>query len=120
MFAATLVEDKEAWALGDAEVMLIAKGSGLYYKGGFVQLNNSGDHLADNRILGTTTSDVNFYWYEKDGDGLDFNVSVEGVSLGVKIDSSDDELGAIRMPNRYFEGTSNNERNLGSIIQWTN
>lgn len=120
MFSATLVEDKEPWTLGDAEVMLIAKGPGLYYRGGFTQLNNSGDRLTDNRILGTTTGDVNFYWYEKDGDGLELDVSVDKVSLGVKIDSSDDDLGAIRMGNGYFKGTTNNERNLGSIIQWTN
>ena len=120
MVAATLIEDKEPWTLGAAEVMLIAKGSGLYYHGGFTLLDYSGDYLIFNRILGTTTSDVNFYWYEKDGDDLEFNVSVEGVSLGVKIDSSDDFLGAIRMGNGYFAGTTDNKRDLGSIIQWTN
>lgn len=120
LVAATLVEDKEPWILGDAEVMLIAKGSGLYYHGGVVDLNNSGDHLEINRLLGTTTGDMNFYWYEKDGDNVDFNVGVEGISLGVKIDSSDDFLGAIRMGNGYFQGTTTNKRDLGSIVQWTN
>lgn len=111
--------DNEPWPKGDAEVMLVSSGTGLWYHAGFNELNNSGDQISYNRILGTTTGGVYFFWYEDDGGSLDVTVSVKGVSLGIKIDDDDDWMGGTYLSNGYFAGGTDNERDLGDLTQWT-
>ena len=119
VISVSLHDDKEPWPKGDAEVMLFSKGPNLYYDGGFRESNNTGDYNIYNRVIGTTTGNVVFYWYEDDGANLDITISYKGVSLGFKIDDDDDFMGAIELTNGYFKGGTDNSRNVGSLTQVT-
>jgi Flp pilus assembly protein TadG len=115
-----LHDDQEPWPKGDAETMLIAKGPGLWWRDEIDYLDDSKDILWPYEVLGTTGGGVRFFWYEKDGTNLDITVTVRGVSLGVKIDDSDDEIGGEFLRNRLFRGTSpDDKRYFGELTQWT-
>lgn len=114
-----LYDDKEPWTSGEPEIWAIVKGSGLWWHGEFTQVDGPGDYYNINKVFGCTGGDVTFYWYEKDGSNLDVTASYGGVSLGIKIDDSDDFLGGVLMRKSLFEGTSVNERNLGNLSQFT-
>lgn len=105
---AQLHDDQEPWFKGDVETMLIAKARGLWWYDEITYLDDSKDLLILNTVLGTTARGVYFYWFEKDGSNHDVSVSVKGVSLGVKIDDSDDLIGGTFMRHSLFVGDSGN------------
>lgn len=116
---AQLHDDQEPWFKGDAETMLIAKARGLWWYDEITYLDDSKDLLILNKVLGTTRRGVYFYWFEKDGSNHDVSVSVKGVSLGVKIDDSDDLIGGTFMKHSLFVGDSDNKRYFGELTQVT-
>ncbi|HKE16964.1 MAG TPA: DUF3103 family protein [Kofleriaceae bacterium] len=115
----TMFDTNENWALGDPEVRLIAKGTGLFWHGSFIEVNQNNHKYVFNRSLGNSSSAVIFYWYEDDGGALDFTVSYKGISLGVKIDNDDDFMGEIQLANSTFEGGSNWPSDMGDIAMTT-
>lgn len=105
-----LIDDKEPWAKGDAEIALKARSRGCsgteYIATNWENLNNSDDWWAPGgtRNLGLTTCDVVFYWWEDDGGAFDFTLSYGGFSLGVQMDDSDDLIGGKQLPHGSFQG----------------
>ncbi|MFB9993131.1 DUF3103 family protein [Deinococcus oregonensis] len=114
-----LYDDMEPWTKGKAEIWVAVKGPGIGWHGQLRMVTEPGDYLDAIQSFGCTDGDVRFYWYEKDGTNLDFNISVDGYSFGIKIDDGDDFLGSITMRKSLFEGTTVNERNLGNLKQYT-
>lgn len=103
-----LYSDKEPWVKGDAEVMLIAKsysGRSLYTHDAFVGANHDdGGYYDYNRVIGCTSRNIIFHWYEDDAGGLDFTVTYKGVSLETRIADEDDFLFQHLVLNKYVGG----------------
>jgi hypothetical protein len=66
-----IYDDHEPWYKGDPEVVLRASSNpaGLYFNGGFTNVNDTGVTYTVNRFIGCTPepSSVSFSWYEDDG-----------------------------------------------------
>jgi hypothetical protein len=116
-----LRDDHEPWIKGDPEVKLIAvsRNYDLSYHGGFLSVNDEGTWYSYHRLLGCTSTDVIYYWYEDDGGSLDLTVSYKGFSLQVKIDDSDDFMGAIQVPYGYLNSTPT-RWDLGDLVFYSN
>lgn len=118
-----LINDKEPWAKGDAEIALRAKSVGCggtaYTDYNWSSLNNDEDWWYGPRYLGSTTCDVVFYWWEDDGSNFDFTLSYKGISLNVQMDDGDDLIGGIRRLHSSFEGGSDNKSEWSDLVQWT-
>ncbi|UBV45183.1 DUF3103 domain-containing protein (plasmid) [Deinococcus taeanensis] len=114
-----LYNDMEPWTKGKAEIWVAVKGSGIGWHGQLTMITEPGDYLDAIQVFGCTDSDVRFYWYEKDGTNLDFEISVDGYGFGIKIDDSNDFLGSTTMRKALFEGTTVNKVNLGNLSQYT-
>jgi len=116
MVTVHLLDDKEPWSKGDAEIAMKAKSRGCsgveYTTTNWSGLNNSGDwwgHLGgDYRNMGLTTCDVVFYWWEDDGGSADFSLEFGGFSLGVQMDDGDDLIGGKQVPYSSFKGGDGN------------
>lgn len=119
-----LIDDKEPWPRGDAEISLKAKGDGCsfeYLDTNWEGLNNSGDTWQGPRVLGSTTCDVVFYWWEDDGGSFDFTLKWGGVDLGVHMDNGDDLIGGAEVPYAKFAGQGPpwDEREWSALYQLT-
>lgn len=123
-----LIEDKEPWAKGDAEIDLKARSrgcSGVEYKAtNWENLNNNDDWWAPGgvRNLGLTACDVVFYWWEDDGGNVDFTLGYGGFSLGVGMDDSDDLIGGKQVPYASFKGGGTDtwrKDEWPALAQWT-
>lgn len=104
-----LWDDHEPWFKGMAEIFLVAKGSGVYYKDEFPYLEMDGDQYWPDERLGCAKGDVTFYWWEDDSSAFDFALEFGGVSLGVGMSDEDDLIGGRILPHASFEGST--ERN---------
>jgi Protein of unknown function (DUF3103) len=66
-----IYNDHEPWYKGDPEIVLRASSNpaGLYFNGGFTNVNDNGVTYTVNRFIGCTPepSSVAFSWYEDDG-----------------------------------------------------
>ena len=116
-----LRDDNEPWIKGDPEIKLIAasKNDDLGYHGSFPGVNDERKWYTRNRWLGSTHSDVIYYWYEDDGGSLDLTVSYKGFSLGIKIDDDDDFMGAVQVPHGYLNSYPT-RWDLGDLIFYSN
>ena len=95
----------------DPEVMLAAmvRDGGSGRKLDYDSVNDTGKWYSANTYIGCASRDALFQWYERDGSNLDVTVSVKGVSLGVKIDNGDDDMGEALIPlsdTRYWPITT--------------
>jgi hypothetical protein len=120
-----LIDDKEPWPKGDAEISMKAKSRGCsgteYLDTNWANLNNSDDWWAPagGRNLGLTTCDVVFYWWEDDGGSANFTLSYGGFSLGVSMDDDDDLIGGKQVPYASFQGGTMREDSWTALAQWT-
>ena len=118
-----LLDDKEPWSKGDAEIALRAKSKGcsgvLYWETNWAELNNTGDEWTGVSNLGSTKCDVVFYWWEDDGSGFDFEAAYGDYQLGVKMDDDDDVIGKVQHSHGSFKGSTQNRQDWGSLRQWT-
>jgi hypothetical protein len=123
MAEVVLLDDKEPWAKGDAEIRLKAKSRGCsgvdYQDTNWSGLDNDGDEWTGTRYLGSTKCDVVFYWWEDDGNNFDFTLGYGGYSLGVQMDDSDDLIGGIQLPHSTFKGSSQRMDEWSALRQWT-
>jgi hypothetical protein len=105
-----LIDDKEPWVAGDAEISMKARSRGCsgteYIDTNWANLNNDDDYWAPGgtRNIGLTTCDVVFYWWEDDGGSFDFTLSYGGFGLGVQMDNDDDLIGGKQLPYASFQG----------------
>jgi hypothetical protein len=118
-----LLDDKEPWAKGDAEIAVRVKSRGCSGTG-FVEynwagLNNTGDEWTGVEDLGSTKCDVVFSWWEDDGSSFDFELAYGDYKLGIGMDDDDDRIGDVQIKHSLFEGSSQNRTNWGSLRQWT-
>lgn len=115
--------DNEPWTKGDAEISMTAKSRGCsgteYTDINWDYLNNDGDLWNGKRVLGSTSCDVVFYWWEDDGGASDFTLGFGGFSLGVGMDDDDDLMGGIQLAHSKFEGTSGDYSEWSSLYQVT-
>lgn len=123
-----LIEDKEPWALGDAEISMKAKSRGCsgtnYQASNWENLNNNDDWWAPGgvRNMGRTTCDVVFYWWEDDGGAWDFTLTYDGFGLGVGMDNDDDMIGGKQLPYSSFAGGGTStwrKDEWPALAQWT-
>lgn len=123
-----LIDDKEPWTSGDAEIAMKARSRGCsgveYTATNWENLNHSDDYWAPGgtRNLGLTTCDVVFYWWEDDGGAADFTLGYGGFSLGVKMDNSDDLIGGKQIPHASFQGGGTDTMRKDewpALAQWT-
>ncbi len=125
MSIVVLIDDKEPWAKGDAEISLRAKSRGCggveYFEPNWPSLNNDGEVWGPvgGRDLGQTACDVYFYWWEDDGGAFDFELGLGDFSLGVAMDDSDDLIGGKRLPYEWFEGGTDDKTAWSALQQWT-
>jgi Protein of unknown function (DUF3103) len=114
-----LYDDHEPWIKGDPEIWLIAQSlvsrPELATRQSFDGANDEDYRYVYKRYLGKTRHDVVFYWYESDGSSYDVSISVKGVTLGFKINDSDDPYGYITVPHASLAGTSSAYYNLGGL-----
>lgn len=123
-----LIDDKEPWAKGDAEIAMKARSRGCsgteYLATNWENLNNDDDWWAPGgtRNLGLTTCDVVFYWWEDDGGSFDFTLSYGGFGLGVAMDDDDDLIGGKQIPYASFKGGGTDtwrKDEWPALAQWT-
>ncbi|WP_162602284.1 DUF3103 family protein [Nocardioides daejeonensis] len=120
-----LIDDKEPWAKGDAEISMRAKSKGCsgtnYQDYNWEHLNDSGDDWAPEggRNLGTTRCDVVFYWWEDDGGSFDYTLSYGGFGLDVHMDDSDDLIGGKLIKHSSFKGGTMEADTWSALEQWT-
>lgn len=120
MVKVNLINDKEPWARGSAEISMRAKGAGLSYgDSDWASLNQSEDWWYGPRELGTTTGDVRFVWWEDDGGDFDFTLEFKGVGLSIKMCDCDDQIGNILLDNATFSGTSEKKSEWSALDMWT-
>jgi Protein of unknown function (DUF3103) len=114
-----LFNDYEPWIKGDPEIWLIAQAltsrPELGTRQSFSGANSEDYRYVYDRYLGNTRHDVVFYWYEQDGSSYDISITVRGVTLGFKIDDSDDTYGYITAPHTSLAGTSSAYYDLGGL-----
>ncbi|MGL4612117.1 MAG: DUF3103 family protein [Trueperaceae bacterium] len=117
-----LNDRKEPWVKGDPEVWLIAQNvtdkPGFRTQRSFSAVNEIGYpyNYGGDANLGVTRYNVVFYWYEKDGSSLDLTLSAKGISLGIKIDDSDDIYGSTIAEYHTFAGSTSTTYDLDSLI----
>lgn len=120
-----LIDDKEPWAKGDAEIALKARSRGCsgteYLATNWENLNHNDDWWAPGgtRNLGLTTCDVVFYWWEDDGGAVDFTLAYGGFSLGVAMDDDDDLIGGKQIPHASFSGSTMRVDEWPALAQWS-
>lgn len=123
-----LIDAKEPWAKGDAEIAMKARSKGCsgteYTATNWENLNDDDDWWAPGgtRNLGLTTCDVVFYWWEDDGGSADFTLSYGGFSLGVQMDDDDDLIGGKQVPYASFKGGGTDtwrKDEWPALAQWT-
>jgi hypothetical protein len=123
-----LIEDKEPWTAGDAEISMRAKSRGCsgvdFEDSNWTNLNNNDDWWAPGgtRNLGSTTCDVVFAWWEDDGGAFDYTLSYGSFSLGVKMDNGDDMIGKKQLLHSSFKGGGTDdwqEDEWSALHQWT-
>lgn len=133
MRAITLLDDKEPWAKGDAEIGMVAKSrncaaakkgasSGVDYSDhNWENLENDDDEdvWTGTRDLGWTKCDVVFSWWEDDGGAFDFYLEFRGFGLGIKMDDDDDLIGDKQLPYSSFKGTSFRKDEWSALIMGT-
>lgn len=119
---ATLHDDNEPWAAGDAEISLAAKsvgcGSVNYLEPNYPGLNNDGD-IAGGTQLGVTGCEVKFAWWEDDGGAWNFELMVLGTGFGIGMDNDDDMIGKVARPYSDFVGTSWDYFQWSGLSQYT-
>lgn len=111
VFVRGIYLDNDREPVGDPEVMLAAmtRDSGSARKLDYASVNDTGKWYSTNTYIGCASRDALFQWYERDGSNLDVTVSVKGVSLGLKIDNGDDDMGEALIPlsdTRYWPITT--------------
>ena len=118
-----LLDDKEPWSKGDAEIALRAKSKGCsgtaFLEPNWEELNNTGEEWTGVRGLGSTKCDVVFYWWEDDGSNFDFELAYGDYKLAVNMDDGDNLIGGIQLKHSSFEGSSQARNDWGSLRQWT-
>lgn len=123
-----LIEDKEPWTAGDAEISMKAKSRGCsgvdFMDSNWTNLNNNDDWWAPGgtRNLGTTTCDVVFAWWEDDGGAFDYTLSYGSFSLGIKMDNGDDMIGKKQLAHSSFKGGGTDDwqkDDWSALEQWT-
>lgn len=123
MVKVNLLDDKEPWTRGAAEINLRAKskcGDLAYSDYNWVSLDDNDDWWYGPRVLGTSGCDVVFYWWEDDGSGgTEVSISFKGVSLGIKLSEGDDRIGGAQIAHSWFSGGSNNKTEWSALHQWT-
>lgn len=112
MGAAAVVNSREPWTKGGAEMSFRARSRGC------VGVNHTDydvtglDYPEDYRSwsggleLGTTSCPVIFYWWEDDSDAFDFTLSYGKFSLGIKMADGDDLIGGHQHALAEFAGSS--------------
>lgn len=116
-----LWNDHEPWAKGMAEIFLAAKGPGLWYKDEFTYLEQDGDQVWPDELLGCADDDVRFYWWEDDSGSYDFGLTCcGGFSFGVQMSDEDDLIGGRQLDWATFEGTSNRTTDFTDLEMITN
>lgn len=116
--AVRVIDDMEPWTKGDAEIYLAAKAPGLLWHGRINEATDPG-HYAVSLPLGCADGEVKFYWYERDGANLDFEISVAGTGFGIKIDDDNDFMGSVVMGKWLFDGATTDFRDMGNVAQYT-
>ncbi|MFC4640121.1 DUF3103 family protein [Deinococcus hohokamensis] len=119
LHAVTIFDDMEPWTKGDAEIYVAVKGTGLLWHSRISQATDEDTYGTGNLLFGCSDSEVRFYWYEKDGSNLDFEITVGNVGFGIKIDDGNDFMGSVIVGKSYFEGSSIDYRNVGNVGQYT-
>lgn len=125
MAVVELIDDKEPWAKGAAEISMKAMSRGCsgvdYSDTNWSGLDNSGDSWGplSPRKLGSTTCDVVFSWWEDDGVEFDFTLQFNGFGLGVRMSDADDLIGGAQLSHASFSGSSMSETTWTALHQWT-
>jgi len=118
-----LLDDKEPWSKGDAEIALRAKSKGcsgvLYWETNWAGLNDTGDEWTGVRNLESTKCDVIFSWWEDDGSNFDFELAYGDYGLGIKMDDDDDIIGGIKLAHSSFKGSSQKVNEWGALRMYT-
>lgn len=117
---ARLWKDQEPWHKGRAETRLVAKSKGVWYHDEFPYLEFDGDQYWPNEVLGCTTNNVRFYWYENDSGAQDFTLGYGGFSFGIKLADEDDLIGGRELTFSSFKGTSESTTDFGELAMKTN
>lgn len=122
MTKVSLVDDNEPWTAGDAEISVKARSKGCsgveYLDVNWAGLNDSGDTWSGPRVLGNTTCDVVYYWWEDDGTKADFDLSFLSFGLGVKMDNGDDLIGGVQVAHRDFAGATSSAYEWSDLTMW--
>lgn len=115
-----LWDDQEPWHKGRAETRLVAKSNGIWYHDEFPYLEFDGDQYWPNELLGCTTNNVRFYWYENDSGAQDYTLGYNGFSFGIKLSDEDDLIGGRELTYSSFSGTSDSTTDFGELTMKTN
>lgn len=119
-----LIKDNEPWASGDAEIRLAAQSvNGCkeldYYETNWANLDNDGDVWTGKKSLGKSSCDVAFAWWEDDGASADFELTVAGFGLGLKMDDGDDIIGKKQFTHASFKGSTDSVHSWSGLQQHT-